>query len=50
MNGPSANSLAQLGYRMIDRNSVAPNQIVERLLVSRLLCSELFNPTLRSRR
>jgi len=37
-----------LGCRMIALVSL--NQIVERLLVSRLLFPELFNPTLRRRR
>ena len=49
MNGPSANSLVY-PPRLPNDCLVALDQIVERLLVSRLLFPELFNPSLRGRR
>ena len=49
MNGPSANSLVYPA-RLPNDCLAALDQIVERLLVSRLLFFKLFNPSLRGRR
>ena len=49
MNGPSANSLVY-PPRLPNDCLIALDQIVERLLVSRLLFPELFDPPLRGRR